>query len=118
MIYIGVCILISMEKVNPKENKVEQDSTSNPSLASLLRQAESVGHSEVPTSVTELESKIQYIFDNSGKIMSAKEVFGIIKERDAKYYSDKLWYMARAGKLVKIPNARGWYQSAKHYKKQ
>ena len=100
-----------------KENKEIQDSTSpsvessSTSLASLLKQAQAIGHSEVPTGTTELESKIQYIFDNSGKIMSAKEVFGIIKERDAKYYSDKLWYMRKAGKLV--VKARGFYRSAK-----
>lgn len=111
MIYIGENILVIMEKENPKNQKVEQDSTSKPSLASLIEQAKKVGHDEVPSGTTELENVIQAIFDNSGKIMSAKEIFGIIKQRDAKYYSDKLWYMRKAGKLV--VKSRGFYQSAK-----
>ena len=118
MIYIGDNSLVIMEKEN-KESSVEISSTVIPgktSLEVLIKQAKEIGHDEVPTGTTELESKIQAIFDNSGKIMSAKEVFSIIKERDAKYYSDKLWYMRKAGKLV--VKARGFYQSAKVAKGQ
>lgn len=103
-----------MDKVNPKfdkSTKVESSQTAKTSLESLIEQAKQVGHDEVPSGTTELENVIQAIFDNSGKIMSAKEVFGIIKQRDAKYYSDKLWYMRKAGKLV--VKSRGFYQSAK-----
>ncbi len=107
MIYIGGNSLVNMEKVNPKN----ESSQVKPSLESLIQQAKQVGHDEVPSGTTELENVIQAIFDNSGKIMSAKEVFSIIKQRDAKYYSDKLWYMRKAGKLV--VKSRGFYQSAK-----
>jgi len=117
-IYIGHSLIVIMENVKKEiqastSSKVEEV---KPSLASLIEQAKKVGHSEVPTGTTELEETIQAIFDNSGKIMSAKEVFGIIKQRDAKYYSDKLWYMRKAGKLV--VKARGFYQSAKVAKGQ
>jgi len=98
-----------------KENKTTKVVSDKQSLDSLIEQASKIGHDSVPAGTSELESKIQGIFDNSGKIMSAKEVFSIIKERDAKYYSDKLWYMAKAGKLVKLRD-RGWYKTAKDTK--
>ena len=98
--------------MDSKDSKVEKSNQAKSSLDSLIQQARQIGHDEVPQGTTALEGKIQTIFDNSGKIMSAKEVFSIIKERDAKYYSDKLWYMAKAGKLIKL-EARGWYKTAK-----
>ena len=73
------------EKVN-QSTKVEKVDQDKQSLDSLIAQASKIGHDSVPAGTSELESKIQGIFDNSGKIMSAKEVFSIIKERDAKYY--------------------------------
>jgi len=99
-----------------QENKVTKVDQDKQSLDSLIAQASKIGHDSVPSGTSELENKIQSMFDNSGKIMSAKEVFSIIKERDAKYYSDKLWYMRKAGKLV--VKARGFYQSAKVSKGQ
>ncbi len=105
--------MIEKENKTIKVEKVVQDKQS---LDSLIEQASKIGHDSVPSGTSELENKIQSMFDNSGKIMSAKEVFSIIKERDAKYYSDKLWYMRRAGKLV--VKARGFYQSAKVAKGQ
>lgn len=81
-------------------------------LASLVAKAKSIGSDTVPAGTSELEEKILAIFDQSGKILTAKQVCSIIREKDTKFYSDKLWYMAKAGKLRKL-KTRGFYQSIK-----
>ena len=75
----------------------------------LVEKAKQVGHDTVPTGTTELETKIVEIFKQSGKILTAKEIFSIIQERDSKYFSDKLWYLARKKILVKLQE-RGYYK--------
>ena len=81
-------------------------------LEELVAQAKRIGSDTVPAGTSELEEKILAIFDQSGKILTAKQVCGIIGEKDTKFYSDKLWYMAKAGKLRKL-KTRGFYQSIK-----
>ncbi len=93
---------------------VENSNQTNQPSAELLKmiaQAKSVGHNTVPAGTSELEEKILAIFKGSGKILTAKQVCGIIKEKDTKFYSDKLWYMAKAGKLEKL-KTRGYYRIA------
>ena len=69
----------------------------------------------MPAGTSELETKILAIFDQSGKILTAQQVYKIIGEKEQKFYSDKLWYLAKAGKLVKLAT-RGYYQSVESFK--
>ena len=88
------------------------DKVPSRTLEALVAQAKRIGSDTVPAGTSELEEKILAIFDQSGKILTAKQVCGIIGEKDTKFYSDKLWYLAKADKLRKL-KTRGYYQSIK-----
>ncbi len=100
-----------------EEIKQSNQSTKVPSenLAKMVAQAKQLGTDTVPEGTSELETKILAIFNQSGKILTAKQVYKIIGEREQKYYSDKLWYLAQADKLVKL-KTRGYYQSVEAFK--
>ena len=82
------------------------------SLKKQVEKAKLVGFDKVPNSTTQLETDILAIFDLSQKILTAKSVCQILGEKSQKWYSDKLWYLAKAGKLVKL-ETRGYYQSVR-----
>ena len=78
-------------------------------LQKQIAKAKSIGFDQVPDSHSELESKVIEIFRQSGKILTAKQVQSILPEKETKWYSDKLWYLAKKGILVKLAT-RGYYQ--------
>ena len=93
-----------MEKSHSKQiEKVVSD------LESLIQKAKVVGFDKVPESTNELDTKICVIFEQSGKILTAKMVQKIIGEKETKWYSDKLWYLAKKGILQKC-ETRGYYK--------
>jgi len=75
----------------------------------LVSKARQVGFDEVPESTSELETKVIEILRQSKKIMTAKQMFSILQEKNAKWYSDKMWNLAKKGVLVKLPT-RGFYK--------
>ena len=81
-------------------------------LEKQIQEAKKVGFDTVPDSTSELEQKIVDIFTLSEKILTAKQVHKIIGEKEVKWYSDKLWYMAKKGVLKKL-QTRGYYQISK-----
>jgi len=99
--------------------KSNQDNQSKPvvsdNLARMVAQAKMLGSDTVPEGTSELETKILAIFNQSGKILTAQQVCKIIGEKEQKFYSDKLWYLAKADKLVKL-KTRGYYQSVEAFK--
>ena len=62
----------------------------------------------VPKATSALESQILRLFE-SGKVLTATIVHQKLKVGVRKYYNDKLWGMAQAGKIVHLEN-RGEYQ--------
>ena len=78
-------------------------------IEKLVAKAKKIGHDEVPQNLDELTEKIVVILRESGKIMTAKQMFEIIAEKNTKFYSDKMWQLAKKGVLVKLPT-RGYYQ--------
>lgn len=90
-----------MEKTNKSIQKSNLDS--------LIEKAKSVGFDEVPDSTSELESQICEIFQKTGKIFTAKQIQKLLPQKETKWYSDKLWYMAKKGTLRKL-ETRGYYQ--------
>ncbi len=81
----------------------------NQEIQKLVSKARSIGHDEVPENLDILTTKIVEIFKQSGKIFSAKEMFSLIQERNTKFYSDKMWNLAKKGILVKL-ETRGYYR--------
>lgn len=81
----------------------------NDSIESLVKKAESIGHNEIPQNFDELGNELVEIMKRTGKIFSAKEMFEITQKRNSKFYSDKMWNLAKKGVLVKLP-VRGYYQ--------
>jgi len=84
-------------------------------MKNLLEKAKLVGFDEVPESTTALEAKIAAIFQETGKHYTAQAIHGLLPEKPAKYFSDKLWYMARKGTLEMVTDQkgrrqRGWYK--------
>lgn len=75
----------------------------------LVSKAKLVGFDEVPESTSELETKVVEILRQSKKIMTAKQMFSILQEKNAKWYSDKMWNLAKKGVLVKL-ETRGFYK--------
>ncbi len=80
-------------------------------IEKLVAKAKKIGHDEVPQNLDELTEKIVEIMRQTGKIFTAKEMFSLIQERNTKFYSDKMWNLAKKGVLVKLPT-RGYYQIA------
>ena len=78
-------------------------------IEKLVLKAKSIGHDEVPQNLDELTEKIVEILRQSEKIFTAKEMYGIIGEKNTKFYSDKMWQLAKKGVLVKLPT-RGYYK--------
>ena len=78
-------------------------------IEKLIAQAKRIGHDEVPASTSELETKLVEIMKQSGKIFTAKELCGILKEKSPKWFSDKMWNLAKKGVLVKL-ETRGYYK--------
>lgn len=78
-------------------------------IEKLISKAKQVGFDKVPESHSELESKVIEIFRLSQKILTAKQCQAIIGEKETKWYSDKLWYLAKKGVLVKL-ETRGYYK--------
>ena len=82
------------------------------SLKKQVEKAKLVGFDIVPSSTNQLELDILALFDLSQKIMTAKLVCQILGQKQQKWYSDKLWNLAKTGKLVKL-ETRGYYQSVR-----
>ena len=81
----------------------------NTEIQKLVSKARQIGHDSVPENLDALTIKVVEIFKQSGKIFSAKEMFGLIQERNTKFYSDKMWNLAKKGILVKL-ETRGYYR--------
>ena len=95
-----------MEKIHKKEFST---------IENLIEKAKLVGFDTVPESTTALEAKIARIFQETGKHYTAQAIHGLLPEKPAKYFSDKLWYMARKGTLEMVTDSqgnrqRGWYR--------
>ena len=78
-------------------------------LEKLIQKSMKIGHSEVPKNLDEITTKIIEIMKQSKKIFSAKEMFELIQERNTKFYSDKMWNLAKKNVLVKL-ETRGYYK--------
>lgn len=83
----------------------------NTSFKELVEKAKSVGFDKVPESTSVLETRVIALFEQSQKILTAKQCSEILGEKETKWYSDKLWYLAKKGILVKLPT-RGYYKFA------
>lgn len=79
------------------------------SIEKLVEKAKKIGFETVPENLDELTQKIVTILKDSEKIMTAKQMFEIIDEKSTKFYSDKMWNLAKKGVLVKLPT-RGYYK--------
>ncbi len=78
-------------------------------MQKLISKARSIGHDEVPENLDILTTKIVEILKQTGKIFTAKEMFALIQERNTKFYSDKMWNLAKKGILTKL-ETRGYYE--------
>ncbi len=76
----------------------------------IVEKAMKVGFKEVPVSTSALEIKVVQLFKDTKQIMSAKAVHGILGEKEPKWYSDKLWFLAKKQILVCV--SRGYYKLA------
>ena len=81
----------------------------NSEIQKLVGKARQIGFDEVPESTSELEIKVIEILRQSKKIMTAKQMFSILQEKNAKWYSDKMWNLAKKGVLIKL-ETRGVYK--------
>jgi len=79
------------------------------SIESLILKARKIGRDTVPESMSELETKVITILRESKKIMTAKQMHEILQEKNPKFYSDKMWQLAKKGTLVKLAT-RGYYK--------
>ena len=86
-----------------------ENNVSQTEIEILVKKARKVGFETVPESTSELETKLVFIMRNSGKIHTAKQMFEILQEKNAKWFSDKMWNLAKKGILVKLAT-RGFYQ--------
>ena len=80
-------------------------------IEKLVAKANLIGHDTVPQNLDEITVKIVEIMRQTEKIFTAKEMFALIKERNTKFYSDKMWNLAKKGVLVKL-ETRGYYKIA------
>lgn len=99
------------------ENQDSQSQNKKSKIDKMVEKAIELGHDTIPSGTSELEITVIEIFRQSKKIMTAKEIFSITAEKDAKWYSDKLWGLAKKGILVKMPT-RGYYKYNENYKEQ
>ena len=81
----------------------------NEEIEKLITKAKKIGHDTVPQNLDELTEKIVEILKQSEKIFTAKQMYSIIQEKNTKFYSDKMWNLAKKGVLVKLPT-RGYYK--------
>ncbi len=75
----------------------------------LVTNAKKVGFDTVPQNLDEITIKIVEIMKQTEQIFTAKVMYGLIKERNTKFYSDKMWNLAKKGILVKL-ETRGYYK--------
>lgn len=78
-------------------------------IEKLISQAKKVGFDTVPQNLDEITTKIVEIMRQTEQIFTAKVMYNLIKERNTKFYSDKMWNLAKKGVLVKLPT-RGYYK--------
>lgn len=81
----------------------------NSTIESLIRKAKKVGFETVPESTSELELKLVELMKQSGKIHTAKQMYEIFQEKNSKWFSDKMWNLAKKKVLVHL-DKRGFYQ--------
>ncbi len=81
----------------------------NEEIDKLVLKAKKIGFDEVPQNLDELTEKIVEIMKQSEKIFTAKQMYSLIQERNTKFYSDKMWNLAKKNVLVKLPT-RGYYK--------
>lgn len=80
-------------------------------IEALIAKAKKVGYDEVPESTSELEQKVVQILKVTGKIYTAKQMCEITGEKSPKWFSDKMWNLAKKGVLIKL-ETRGFYKHA------
>ena len=78
-------------------------------IEKLISKAQKIGHETVPQNLDEITTKIIEIMKQTEKIFTAKEMFDLIQERNTKFYSDKMWNLAKKNVLVKL-ETRGYYK--------
>lgn len=99
------------------ENTSSEKVSKKTRIDAMVAKAIELGHDSIPSGTSELEITVVEIFRQSKKIMTAKEIFSITAEKDSKWYSDKLWALAKKGILIKMPT-RGYYKYNPEYKGQ
>ena len=69
-----------------------------------------VGLKSIPESTSILELKILEIFSENPKdIFTSKSILEILKQKDKKFFSDKLWNLRKNNKILNV--GRGFYKS-------
>ena len=86
-----------------------ENDSSQTEIENLVKKAKKVGFDTVPESTSELERQLLFIMKSSGKIHTAKQMFEILQQKNAKWFSDKMWNLAKKGVLEKLPT-RGFYR--------
>lgn len=81
------------------------------SIEKLIQKAKKVGFDEVPENFDELTNTVIEILRQSGKIMTAKQMHEITGHKNPKWFSDKMWQLAKKGVLERLPT-RGYYRFA------
>ncbi len=76
----------------------------------IVKKATESGFTEVPLSTSLQELKVIQLFKDTKVIMSAKMVHAALGEKEPKWYSDKLWFLAKKEILVCV--SRGYYKLA------
>lgn len=77
---------------------------------SIVEKAIEAGFTTVPVSTSAQELKVIQLFKDTKIIMSAKVVHAALGVKDNKWYSDKLWNLAKKDILVCV--SRGYYKLA------
>lgn len=105
------------QETKSKKETTEIKETKTTNFDELIQKAKEIGSDTVPMGTSEIEQKIIAMFSGSGKVLTAKQTYDIIKEKDPKYFSDKLWYLARKG-ILKKEETRGYYRISPDYKSE
>ena len=91
--------------------KTQTESKSTQSIESLIKSASALGTQTVPESTSVLEEQLITVMkNNSDKWYTAKEMFGIFKVRNSKYFSDKMWQLANKKNVLIQHKTRGFYK--------
>lgn len=77
-------------------------------LDKLVSKGKLIGHDEIPANNDKLVVQFVEIMRRTEKIFSAKEMTKLTGEKNAKFYSDKMWNLVKRGTLVNL--ARGYYK--------